>query len=359
MKVWKVELQPRERIVKAPGALASHEQSTLSAKVAGRLQSISVDLGAIAKKGELIALIEPTDYKLRVQQSEALLSQARVRLGLPLDGTDDTINPENTSVLRQTRAVLNEAEANRDRLTELTKQGIASKAERDTVEAAYQVALSRHQDALEEVKNRQALLSQRRAELEIARQNLADTEVRAPFDGAIQQRLADTGEYLVVGAPVVSIVKMNPLRLRLEVSERNALYIKEGQKVRLTIDGSTNVYHGVVQRLSPVIDELTRILRVEADVPNPGDLRPGAFARGEIVIEDNAPALAVPKEALVVFAGSEKVFVVEGEKSVERPARSGREWSDTIEITRGLKPGDRLIINPGNIRAGEMVKIVP
>ena len=359
VQTWTVQLQPRERVVKAAGSLASYEQSTLGAKVAGRLQSIAVDLGSVARKGEVIAQIEPTDYRLRLQQSEALLAQARVRLGLPLDGTDDTIDPENTSVLRQTRAVLDEAVANRERLDELTRQGIASKAERETVEATYRVALGRHQDSLEEVKNRQALLAQRRAELEIAKQNLADTEIQAPYDCAIQARIAGTGEYLALGDPVMTVVRMNPLRLRLEVPERDAISIKQGQNVRLAIEGSTNIYTGLIERLIPVIDEAARILRVEADVPNPGPLRPGAFARAEIVVENSSPSLAVPKSALVVFAGSEKVFVVEDNKSVERPVRTGREWSDSIEITRGLRLGERLITNPGNIRAGEAVNVAP
>ena len=86
----------------------------------------------------------------------------------------------------------------------------------------YKVALSRYQDAIEEIRNRQALLAQRRSELSLARQQLADTAVYAPIDGIVQEKRASVGEYLAAGAPVVNIVRMDPLRLRAEVPERDA-----------------------------------------------------------------------------------------------------------------------------------------
>jgi multidrug efflux pump subunit AcrA (membrane-fusion protein) len=357
VKVWTTEVLPKERTVKATGSLAAYEQATLAAKIQGRLQNVEIDLGSILRKGELIAQIDPTDLRLRVEQADALLAQARARLGLPLDGSDDTVEPEQTSVVRQTRAILDEAKANRDRLHELTRQGIASKSEWDTVEAAFRVAQSKHEDALEEVKNRQALLAQRRAELAIAKQELADTSVFAPYDCAIQERQGDVGEYVVLGAPIATVVRMNTLRLRLDVPERDAFAISRGQQVRLTVEGSTNVFGGYIERLSPVIDEQTRILRVEADVPNPGPLRPGGFARAEIIVETNSPTLAVPKAALSVFAGIEKVFVVEQGKAAERLVETGRSWDDSVEILQGVKPGEQVVLNPGNLRSGETLTI--
>src|SRR5678815_4566856 len=105
---------------------------------------------------------------------------------------------------------------------------------------SYKVALSRYQDAIEEIRNRQALMAQRRSELSLARQQLADTSVYAPLDGVVQEKRASVGEYLAAGAPVVNIVKMDPLRLRAEVPEREAKNVRSGQNVRVTIDGDTN-----------------------------------------------------------------------------------------------------------------------
>ena len=94
----------------------------------------------------------------------------------------------------------------KQRVDELSRQGIISKSEVEAAEASYEVAFSQHADALEEVKLRVAMLSQRRVEHEIARQQLADTKIHAPFDGAILERKANIGEFLPTSAPVVTLV---------------------------------------------------------------------------------------------------------------------------------------------------------
>src|SRR5438034_1095653 len=186
-----VERRSMERAITVTGSLAADEAATLSVKVSGRLKKIPVDLGSVVKQGEVIAQIEPRDYELRVKQAAAALAQARATVGLPLEGDDDRFTPEQTSAVRQARAVLDEATKNRERVVGLSKEGIVSKSEQDTVEAAYTVALNRYEIALEEARTRQAVLAQRRAEWESARQQLSDTVLRAPFDGAVQTRLAN------------------------------------------------------------------------------------------------------------------------------------------------------------------------
>ncbi len=197
--------------------------------------------------------------------------------------------------------------------------------------------VSRYQDAIEEIRNRQALLAQRRSELSLARQQLADTAVYAPLDGVVQEKRASVGEYLAAGAPVVNIVRMDPLRLRAEVPERDARNVRSGQNVRVTIDGDTNVYVGQIMRLSPVIAQQTRMLMVEADVRNNGKLRPGAFARAEIVTDDAKMAVTVPNKAIVTFAGIEKVILVQNGKALEKPVTTGRRNGEWTEIVAGDK----------------------
>src|SRR6185295_15900082 len=165
VKIARVEETPFGETVTANGTLAAFDQSTASVKVAGRLNSISVDLGSVVRQGQIIGQLEPNDYKLRVQQSEAALGQARARLGLSPDGTDDKVSVEQTGTVRQARAQLEEARLSRERSVRLVEQGIVAKADFDAADATYKVAQSRYQDALEEIRNRQALLAQRRSEL--------------------------------------------------------------------------------------------------------------------------------------------------------------------------------------------------
>ncbi len=349
--------EPLERTVRSFGSLSAHEQATLSTKVPGRLENMAVDLGTIVRQGELIAQIDQRDYHLQVQQTEALLAQARVRLGLPLQGEDDTVDPDKTSGVRQTRAMLEEARANRDRIASLSAQKIISKSELETAVANFEVAQSKHDDALQETRTRQALLAQRRAELKIARQQLEDTTIRAPFDAAIQERRANLGEYLPASAPVVTIVRIDPLRLRLEVPERDASKIAVGQRVRLTLQGATNVYAGEIKRLSPALDERSRMLRFEADVPNPGSLRPGSFVTADIVVNRTDQALMVPLNAIVTFAGIEKVFVSESGKALEKSIATGQRLGELVEVTSGLAPGETVILDPGNLQNGQAVSV--
>jgi len=358
VKTARVEEMPFGETVTANGTLAAYDQSTAGVKVAGRLRTISVDLGSVVRRGQMIAQIESNDYQLRVQQAEAALAQARARVGLSPDGNEDTVNAEQTGTVRQARAVLDEAKASRDRAAKLVQQGIVARSEFDSLDAAYKVAVSRYQDALEEIRNRQALLAQRRSELSLARQQLADTGVYAPLDGIVQQKRASVGEYLAAGAPVVDIVRMNPLRLQAEVPERDAGTVRFGQSVRVTVEGDANVYVGQIKRLSPVIAQQNRMLMVEADVQNDGRLRPGSFAKAEIVTNDAKMAVTVPNSSIVTFAGIEKVIVVQNGKALEKAVTTGRRNGDWTEIVAGLNVGDQVIVEPGNLQSGMAVEVV-
>ncbi len=349
------ESRPMERVVTVTGILLADEAATLSVKIGGRLKTLSVDIGSVVKRGDVIAQVEPRDYELRLQQASAALSQARATVGLPLEGTDDQFDPEKTSSVKEAKAILNEAARNRDRVLKLSQQGVLSTSDLDTVEAAYTVALNRYEAAGEEARTRQAVLAQRRAEFDLSKQQLNDTSLRSPFDGAIQSRLANVGEFLPAGSPVVKLVKTDPLRLRLEVSERDAASVQLNQRVRLTAEGDTNIYTGTLTRVSPAIDEQTRMLVVEADVRNDGSLRPGLFSRAKIVTRENEEGIAVPEQALIVFAGIEKVVVVQEGKALEKMISTGRRGPGWLEIVTGLKAGERVVIAPGNLRTGEPV----
>jgi RND family efflux transporter MFP subunit len=349
--------QTMERTVTVIGSLAAHDEATLSVKVPGRLQTVAVDLGSTVRQGQVIAQVEPQDYELQLRQTEALLSQTRARLGLSPGGDDDKVDPQQTSTVKEAKARWDEAQKNRDRIVELNKQRILSKSERESAELAYEVAANRHRDALEEVNNRVAQLAQRRAEVEIARKQLADTIIRAPFDGGIQERRASPGEYLVAGTPVVTIVRIDPLRLRVEAPERESTAVRTGQKVRVWIEGDAAPHLGNISRVSPAIDRHSRMLVVEADIPNDGSLRAGSFVRAEIITRDDFRSLSVPAEALVTFAGIEKLLLVEQGKAVEKQVTIGRRATNWVEVVNGVKAGAIVVLNPGNLQTGDSVRV--
>jgi RND family efflux transporter MFP subunit len=346
------------RNVEAPGTLAADEQATVSFKVAGRLDKLQIDLGTPVRKGQVIAQLETQDYISRVNQAEAALQQARVRLGLSPTGDNDNINVENTAVVRQARAVLEESKQNLERTQRLVREGVQPRAELDRVESAYKVADSRYQDAIEEVRNRQGLLLQRRAELQSAKQQLAETTIYAPFDGSVRERRANLGEYLISGAPVATVVRLHPLRLRVEVPEREAQGIRVGQPVRVTVEGESEQAAGHVARISPAIQEQSRTLIIESEVDNQrGRLRPGSFAKASVQTSSNVSAVTVPPAAVVTFAGIQKLFTVKDGKAIERNIVVGRRDNDWVEIIEGVKAGEPVVLSPGTLVPGQPVTL--
>ncbi|MBL9128602.1 MAG: efflux RND transporter periplasmic adaptor subunit [Verrucomicrobiales bacterium] len=357
-EVARVERRSVERTITTTGSLLPLDRTPVSVKVAGRISEIAVDLGSVVRKGDLIAQVEDADYALRVRQAEAALWQARAQAGLPLEGNDDGADEEASSAVTEARAVLDEARANRDRILALSQQGILSASELETANATFKVASSRYEEALEQARTRMAQVKQRRAEYWIAAKQQADTRILAPYDGAVQERLANVGEYLAVGAPVVTLVRTDPLRLRVEVSEREAPRVKIGQSVRVTLERDTNVYSGEVKRLSPAIVEGSRTLVVEADVPSQGRLRPGSYARAEIVTTGEVPTLTVRPEAVLTFAGIEKVFVTEGGLAVEKRVTTGDRGRGWVEVVAGLREGESAVLSPGSLQAGQKITVL-
>ncbi len=300
----------------------------------------------------------PTDFNLRASQADAALRQARARLGLPAHGDDDSVDPERTALVRSAKAMLEEARLTRERTATFVERGISPKAALDSADAALQVADSRYQDALEEARNRQAVLEQRRVEVELAEQAVRDSSLSSPLDGMVRERHVSEGQYLAAGSPVVTIVRMHPLRLRVAVPERDAPQVRVGQEVQVTVEGDTAKHSGRVARISPAIDETSRTLMIEAEIPNPdGLLRPGSFANASVISADTDRAVIVPTSALVTFAGVEKVLSIKDGKVVEKRVTVGRRDADRLEIVTGLAAGEPVIAKPGNLVEGTPVRV--
>jgi len=123
----------------------------------------------------------------------------------------------------------------------------------------------------------------------------------------------------------------------------------------VAVEGRSQTHPARVARVSPALDSRTRLLRVEGELTNPGGLRPGAFVRAEIVLATGVKGLAVPSDAVVAFAGTEKAFLVQTNQAVERRVTTGRRRDGWVEILGGLQEGDRVIRNPGGIATGSPV----
>jgi len=152
-------------------------------------------------------------------------------------------------------------------------------------------------------------------------------------------------------------VRIDPIRARLEVSERDAPRVRLGQTTRLRVEGNEKDFAGTISRVSPVIAAESLMLQVEADVPNPqGLLKSGSFVKADIVVNETKPGLFVPRSAVSTFAGLQKIFLVREGKAAEKEVRLGREFGGQVEVFGQLKAGEWVVIDPGNLRSGQPVE---
>jgi RND family efflux transporter MFP subunit len=330
-----------ERGVEVVGSLLADEEVVVSAQAPGELTQLNVDFGGYVTRGQVIAQIDQRDSKLKVEQAEATLKQTMARLGMK---EGETFDPNRSADVRIAKAQLDWETVNLDRQTRLVENGDISRAVYDQAATTHNLALARYQAALDAVNQQLAVVEQQRAALNLAKKAVTDTVVRSPISGAVKEKHAARGSYLMVNSRIVTLVKIDPLRLRADIPEYAAALVRTGQTMTLTVEALPGrTFTGRVVRIGPSLSEQTRALSIEAEVRNPGNLlRPGMFAKSTLITVKEAPAVMVPRRAVQIIAGLNKVFVIENGRASERIVKTGSIDGDLIEIVEGVKPGDNV-----------------
>lgn len=341
--------------LRATGETVAQEDATLASKVAGRIEELAVDLGTRVKKGDAIARLEARELELEVDQADSALVAARALLGLVGDADETQYDVATSPAVRAAQTELDDAQREKKRLADLVG-GVISQSALDTATARVATAEADLEDARQTTENRRAIVRQRRADLALARQKLVDAVVLAPFDGAVAARLVSVGDYVSIGAPIARLVRFDPLRVRVQVPERDAALVRTGQTATVEIAGAKPI-EARVARTAPSLSDASRTLYVELDLPNADlALRPGSFAATEIVVDAARSALSVPPAAVVSFAGVDMVFLVEDGVANERRITVGRRTPERVEVLGGLKAGAQVVLSPGNLRGGTAVR---
>ncbi|HMV52026.1 MAG TPA: efflux RND transporter periplasmic adaptor subunit, partial [Blastocatellia bacterium] len=328
-----------QRDVQVVGSLAADDEVVVSAQVAGELSQLNVDFGGFVTQGQVIAVIDQRDAKLKVEQAEATLKQTLARLGMK---EGDRFDPQQAADVRVAKTALDWARMDLDRNTKLIENGDIARSVFDQATINHNAAQARYQAALDAVNQQLALAEQQRAALALAKKAITDTVVRSPITGAVKEKLAAKGSYLAVGGKIASLVKINPLRLRADIPESYAAAVRKGQTMTLNVEAFPGrSFTGRVVRIGASLNEQTRALTVEAEVGNAGNLlRPGMFAKSQLITAKDAPAVMIPARAIVTVAGLTKVYVIENGKAVERIVKTGTTDGDLIEIVEGISEGE-------------------
>jgi len=337
--VERIELR---REVEAVGTLAAKDQAVISAEVAGRVARLAADMGDKVREGTPLVFLDAEKLKYRAQEQEAALNQTRARLG----GRGDQLPPpEQTPEVLSAAARHTEAEQQLERARRLSSRNLVSREELERAETQLQTAKAAHETAIAAERQLRAEIAAREASLRGATRELQDAVIRAPFDGVVAERMVSQGSFVAVQAPVMRLVRLDPLRLTAEIPEKFAPGIHVGQVISLRTDAfPEKAIEGRVTRISPDVNLKSRAFAIEADVPNPdGALKPGTFARVKVATNRVDSALVVPATAVQTRYGTSVVFVVRGGVLASQEVKLGDRLGPRVEIREGLEPGATIV----------------
>ncbi|HZR26495.1 MAG TPA: efflux RND transporter periplasmic adaptor subunit [Vicinamibacterales bacterium] len=333
--------QPIARFVRATGSLTAEEQADVAAEVAGRVVSAPIERGTAVTQGAELIRISPTETDAQLKEAQANAAQIEARLGIRGDGAFDVNKvPE----VQTAKASYDLAQSEFTRIESLLSQKVVSQSEYDQRRTQMEATRQQYEAAKNAAAQQYQSLQAARARVALAQKAFADTTVRAPFTGAIAQRLVTTGDYVTKGMKVAVVVRTNPLRVQLTVPEQFVSAVAVGSPVNFEVDAYPDrQFQGTVRYVSPSLQADQRALTIEAIVPNPnGELKPGFFATAHIEQPKKAPGILVPASAVQITSGTSRVYVVNGDRAEERIVTTGQTVGDQIEITKGLKAGERV-----------------
>jgi membrane fusion protein (multidrug efflux system) len=285
-----------------PGSVRAFQQATLYAKVGGYLKAIKVDKGDTVKAGELLAEIEAPELIADLAKFKAELEVARIefdRVNAAQQKAPDLIVPQSI----------------------------------DNAKGKFLIA--------------QANLERTETFLNFAR-------LTAPFSGIVTMRFVDPGAFIPAAtsgsaaqtAAILTLMDFSKVRVQVAVPEPEVPLVARGQPVRVSVEGlGTRIVEGQITRLSYALDDATRTMLVEAELPNPSsELRPGMLANVKIGVEKHADALLMPTDALVMEKVNAFAFVSDNGKAKKTALKIGFNDGAKVEVLSGLSGSEAVIL---------------
>ena len=324
------------------GTLMADAQADVASEGAGRVLEVFVERGTPVGAGAVLARLDSEDARSSLREAEATEAQTQAKLGL---GPGDTFDATRTPDVQRARASMERAAADHERYVRLVEQGFVARSEYDLKKADWLTAKAQYDASLNEARQAYQTLLAQRARAAIARRALADTEIRAPWDGTVAEKHVTAGQYLSRGARVATLVRIDPLRIELTIPESAVAAVRKGQKVSFGVQSRPDVrFDGTIAYVGPSLRADARSLVVEALVPNrDGRLSPGLFASARIELPAMRPAVLVPASAVRTEAGVSKVWVIKNERAEMRLVQPGRVLEGQVELLRGIAAGDRVV----------------
>jgi membrane fusion protein (multidrug efflux system) len=303
------------------GSLKPLHDVVISPEVDGIVTSLFIEDGKYVKKGDVLAVINETDYALDLKRAEA--------------------------ALRQAEAILSNTKVEYGRKQTLLKEELVTKQQFDDVSTRMVIAEND--------------LGKAKATLDLAKQRLNKTRILSPVTGAVKDKKISTGAFARASVPICSIIVVNPLKLVFTVGEKDVSRIKAGQEVAFNVDAyPSREFKAKVSSIFSSLDDRTRALTVEALAQNDDNvLKAGFFAQVKLFTDAEKKALLIPSTAIVYDESKTRVFVLEDDIAKEKQVSTGDTYGDMIEVTSGLTAGERIVVvGQNNLADGVKVNIL-
>jgi RND family efflux transporter MFP subunit len=348
-----------ERAIAVTGTLVPDETVTVSTEVPGRIGAIRADFGQAVRKGDILIELDRTEYDLQVERSRGALNQALARLSLPAY-TGKMAPPDTTPGVRTAIAQLEDTKSKFESAAKLVKSGDIAQDRFTELEKTLRARQAAVDAARDELRTQWMNVTALEADLKIAEKRRGDTVVRAPFDGVVGEKLISAGQFVKDNIGIITLVKVHPMRLRLEVPEAAANAVQVGTPLSFFTDAAPGAqFQAVVRELNPAIDSRNRTLTAEARLTKPDTrLRPGMFVQVKLITERATKIVTVPRQALYSIAGLTKLFKIQNGVARLVTLVPGPEQDGFVEIPGGgVKNGDRVAISElGALTEGAKVR---
>jgi membrane fusion protein (multidrug efflux system) len=292
--------------VEAVGTLKPFQEVVISPEVDGIVRRLFVEEGSAVAKGMVLAEINETDYRLDLERAEAALKQAE--------------------------ATLANVKVEFARKEALYKEQLVTQQQFDDITTRVTLAAGD--------------VDRARAALSLARERYLRSRVKSPLAGAVKDRKVNAGDFVRVGTPMLWIVQSNPLKLSFSVPEKDVGRLKIGQDVNFRVESYPGrTFAGRLTNIYPSLDERTRTLQAEAQIPNPrGLLKPGFFARVTLYTGPPREVVVVPVTSILYENNLKKVFLVEGDRARQVLIRVGSKYDELMEVPEGLQGGEQIVV---------------
>ena len=326
----------RESIVQNT-AIEAVDRVNLLPRVTGRLEKLNVKAGDIVRKGEIIATLEHEQQDALIGSSEAQKASARADA-------------------ERAKAEMENAKTNLDRYRRLVNEGFSTQQQYDAIDTAYTSAKAAYNAAL--AKERQAA-----AEMNRVRSSRADYIIASPLDGTVLNDYSlAPGAMISPSTPLIDFADLTRLKATLKIPESKIFAVKEGMAVFLKFDALRDKeFRGRVTRIDQYVDPSTRTSNVEIELNNQEagmSLRPGMFGKASIIEREERGTISLPESA---FRSNERgyyLFVVQEGRARAKDVSTGIREGNTIQVTSGVEPGDKVIIFGGkNLNDGDAVLV--